>query len=306
MRNKLQTILFFLCCLPFMVQADETVTYLHHDVLGSVIGTSDNAGKLQKTEYLSYGTKNGVTSTESSELGYTGKPHFKDLGLSYYGSRWYDPDAGRFTGIDPVAWTKQYAVHSFNRYSYANNNPYKFVDPDGEFIFTAIAIAAVAYAAYDGYQSGGTSGALAEASGYNDAVESYNSIKAGDYSGAALAAGSIICKVCKGAKIAAKGADDILVLGRGTPKELKQHADALGGRVINNIEVSNNPKLLFKHIHSEMRKSDKIIQIMDDIPEHQVTGRGTGQWSRAEKIFIDSNENKFMQKTDRIFRDDIK
>lgn len=45
---------------------------------------------------------------------------------------------------------------------------------------------------------------------------------------------------------------------------------------------------------------------MNDIPDHQVAGRGTGQWARAEKVFIDNNETKFMHKTERIYRDDIK
>ncbi len=31
-------------------------------------------------------------------------------------------------GIDPVGYSN---VHNFNRYTYANNNPYKYVDPDG-------------------------------------------------------------------------------------------------------------------------------------------------------------------------------
>ena len=34
--------------------------------------------------------------------------------------------------IDPVKFKARSPV-SFNRYAYANNNPYKYVDPDGEF-----------------------------------------------------------------------------------------------------------------------------------------------------------------------------
>ena len=36
----------------------------------------------------------------------------------------------RFVGVDPAPVDPN-NVHSFNRYTYANNNPYKFVDPDG-------------------------------------------------------------------------------------------------------------------------------------------------------------------------------
>ena len=39
---------------------------------------------------------------------------------------------------------------SFNRYLYVNNNPYKYVDPDGKLLFTAIAVGLLAYSAYEG------------------------------------------------------------------------------------------------------------------------------------------------------------
>jgi len=43
-------------------------------------------------------------------------------------ARYYDPVIGRFYSNDPVGFRD---VHSFNRYAYANNNPYKYVDPTG-------------------------------------------------------------------------------------------------------------------------------------------------------------------------------
>lgn len=43
-------------------------------------------------------------------------------------ARYYDPVIGRFYSNDPVGFKN---VHNFNRYAYANNNPYKYVDPDG-------------------------------------------------------------------------------------------------------------------------------------------------------------------------------
>ncbi len=47
------------------------------------------------------------------------------------GARYYDPVIARFTGVDPIGFDPE-NVHSFNRYAYANNNPYKFVDRDGK------------------------------------------------------------------------------------------------------------------------------------------------------------------------------
>ena len=45
-------------------------------------------------------------------------------------ARYYDPVIGRFMSNDPIGFRD---VHSFNRYAYANNNPYKYVDPDGRY-----------------------------------------------------------------------------------------------------------------------------------------------------------------------------
>jgi hypothetical protein len=46
-------------------------------------------------------------------------------------ARYYDPVIGRFYSNDPVGWVPRNPVHSFGRYTYANNNPYKYTDPTG-------------------------------------------------------------------------------------------------------------------------------------------------------------------------------
>ena len=50
-------------------------------------------------------------------------------------ARYYDPVIGRFYSNDPVDavahLSRQGGIHGFNRYAYANNNPYKYIDPDG-------------------------------------------------------------------------------------------------------------------------------------------------------------------------------
>lgn len=44
--------------------------------------------------------------------------------------RYYDPIIGRFYSNDPVGFKASNPM-MFNRYAYANNNPYKYIDPDG-------------------------------------------------------------------------------------------------------------------------------------------------------------------------------
>ena len=69
----------------------------------------------------------GDDLSPASQQGHTG--HVGDnTGLLYMQARYYDPVIGRFYSNDPVGMTD---VHSFNRYTYANNNPYKYIDPTG-------------------------------------------------------------------------------------------------------------------------------------------------------------------------------
>jgi sortase (surface protein transpeptidase) len=44
--------------------------------------------------------------------------------------RYYDPGVGRFLSVDPVG-ASSINGGNFNRYWYADNNPYRFIDPDG-------------------------------------------------------------------------------------------------------------------------------------------------------------------------------
>ncbi|MNF84422.1 hypothetical protein D3C84_667830 [compost metagenome] len=50
--------------------------------------------------------------------------------MVYAGARYYDPVIGRFLAVDPAS-VQEDVPSSFNRYAYANNGPYRYVDPDG-------------------------------------------------------------------------------------------------------------------------------------------------------------------------------
>ena len=68
----------------------------------------------------------------------------------YMQARYYDPVIGRFYSNDPVDAVghigKGNPVHGFNRYTYANNNPYKYTDPNGEFPFLQVGAGVIGFA----------------------------------------------------------------------------------------------------------------------------------------------------------------
>jgi RHS repeat-associated protein len=119
---------------------ENTISYVHTDQLGSVVAESNTSGQITKRfHYKPFGE---TIETQQDDIGYTGHKHDSDLGLTYMQARYYDPVLGRFYGNDPVGYVAKNPVHSFGRYTYVNNNPYKYKDPDGEFAHIAIGAAA--------------------------------------------------------------------------------------------------------------------------------------------------------------------
>ncbi|WP_250655935.1 RHS repeat-associated core domain-containing protein [Alkalimarinus coralli] len=90
-----------------------------------------------KEEYRPFGERIiKDNKADSQKRWFTGHVQDKDTGLVYMGARFYDPTIGRFLTPDPVGFSSN-APMMFNRYAYANNNPYKYVDPDGRNAVTA-------------------------------------------------------------------------------------------------------------------------------------------------------------------------
>ena len=120
--------------------ASEQITYFHNDALGSPLVATNSSGDVAwKESYRPYGEQvQKPAAGENNQRWFAGKPFDKSTGLSYSGARYYNLMLGRFMGIDPIGFDPN-NLHSFNRYAYANNNPYKFVDPDGRTPVHAIA-----------------------------------------------------------------------------------------------------------------------------------------------------------------------
>ena len=123
------------------------VTYYHKDISGSPIAATDAAGNLKwKESYKPYGDKlTRSAASADNDIGFHGKAYDDITGLSYMGARYYDPVLGRFLGVDPVDFQTN-NLHSFNRYTYTNNNPYKFIDGDGKYAELVLELLASALA----------------------------------------------------------------------------------------------------------------------------------------------------------------
>ena len=126
--KKLLYILFTILVLLPPAQADEII-YFIPDASGSPIAAMDEqANIIWRKHYTPFGAE--IETTSDSRISYTG--HVKDdvTGLIYMGGRYYDPTVPRFMSMDPAAINPN-DPRTFNRYNYANNNPLRYVDPDG-------------------------------------------------------------------------------------------------------------------------------------------------------------------------------
>ena len=113
-----------------------TLHYVHQDHLGSASLQTSGSGTYERYEFRGpFGqpwASGESASTLATDLQYTDQRSFESsLGsLYFYGSRWYSPVVGRFLQPDslvPGAGSRQ----TFNRFTYAQNNPIKFADPTG-------------------------------------------------------------------------------------------------------------------------------------------------------------------------------
>ena len=108
---------------------DGTKWFYHADHLGSTTLITDESGNVIENEFYSpFGESLNSNINEDFKL-YTGQ--FKDsTGQYYYGARYYLPDIGKFVQPDTLI-QDFYDPQTLNRYTYTRNNPYLYVDEDG-------------------------------------------------------------------------------------------------------------------------------------------------------------------------------
>jgi RHS repeat-associated protein len=108
----------------FQIASNGTVTYLHHDHLGSVIAQANASGVVgNKYKYSPWGESPSLTGTT---IGYAGYRWDAELSQYHCRARYYRPSTGRFLQTDPVGYQQD-----LNLYNYCVNNPMNLTDPDG-------------------------------------------------------------------------------------------------------------------------------------------------------------------------------
>jgi len=116
---------------PLLAEAG-TIVYYHNDLLGSPAVATDSTGSvIWRESYRPYGERlTNDPASSVNDIWFTSRRQDAASGLVYMGARYYDPVIGRFLTVDSRGFSEG-STHSFNRYAYANNNPLKYVDPDG-------------------------------------------------------------------------------------------------------------------------------------------------------------------------------
>jgi RHS repeat-associated protein len=127
-RRHALLVLVVLCAESSLAQAGKQVTYYITDPLGTPLAQTDASGNVISTaDYRPYGAQ--ALGISMPGLGYAGQIA-DDAAVVYMQQRYYDASIGRFLSVDPLR-PSDVDASRFMRYGYANENPYRFVDPDG-------------------------------------------------------------------------------------------------------------------------------------------------------------------------------
>ena len=172
---------------PFMLRLNGKTDYFYlYNGLGDVIGLVDSSNQVVvRYQYNSWGKVTSTQDTSGVSLAtlnpfrYRKYVHDPETGLYCLGSRYYDPEVGRFVNADDPStiFAKPQELYSKNLYVYCDNNPIIRKDVQGYFPIPCI-VGAVVGAVVSGFSYVLSSG------GEIDGVELAKSCLVGAVSGA--------------------------------------------------------------------------------------------------------------------------
>jgi RHS repeat-associated protein len=86
----------------------------------------------EESDYLPFGRELVVTGPGPNHYKFTGKEHDPESGFDNFGARYDSSSMGRFLSPDPLLNSgRPWLPQTWNRYSYARNNPLNIIDPTG-------------------------------------------------------------------------------------------------------------------------------------------------------------------------------
>src|SRR5262249_31535527 len=110
------------------VKAGGLIDYYDFDIFGSTIGLTDSSGGYStRFSYLPFGGHLITSGPVMTPFQFVGRWSVMNLGTDFdlMGVRLYDAGNGAFTSADPLR------VNQSALYTYARNNPIRFMDPLG-------------------------------------------------------------------------------------------------------------------------------------------------------------------------------
>ncbi|WP_433697315.1 RHS repeat-associated core domain-containing protein [Nocardiopsis sp. CA-288880] len=109
---------------------DGTLSWIHSDHHGTgQVAIDARTGETTHRHTTVFGTERGSAGAWPAERGFVDGTIDASTGLTQLGARAYDSGLGRFISVDPLMdVTDHQQMHG---YTYANNNPVTFTDPDG-------------------------------------------------------------------------------------------------------------------------------------------------------------------------------
>ncbi|HEX9781914.1 MAG TPA: RHS repeat-associated core domain-containing protein, partial [Opitutaceae bacterium] len=116
-----------------LLTGDGQAAFVHGDFWeSSTLFTDLQGAELARFGFGPYGTPRFASGASAVPRGarFTGEPIDVETGLICLGRRCYDPRLGRFISPDRVVGGAMRA-DSWNRYVYAHDNPFRYVDPTG-------------------------------------------------------------------------------------------------------------------------------------------------------------------------------
>lgn len=131
------------------VMAADKVFFYHTDPVGTPLSMTDSTGqKVWQADNKPFGEEYNASGTETNDRTFVGKEKDDETGLHYFGARYHDSKIGRFISpdpfgaVDPFSGETNYSLlanpQRLNYYAYSLNNPYRYVDSDGEFAVIAV------------------------------------------------------------------------------------------------------------------------------------------------------------------------